>query len=810
MKVYIWPMPSEAPKGTGIGRVVHAQYDLLPRHGITLVARPEQADVVACHTQQGRAPRVDVLHCHGLYWNDIPHAPFASWHEQANQQIISAARQALAITVPSDWVAMPFRRDMRIDPVVIGHGVEPEAWDPLDNGGFVLWNKNRPADVCDPTPAWELASRGVQVVSTFGLDGQKPPAQLRVVGSQPWEAMRNLVRQADVYLATTRETFGIGTLEALAAGVPVLGYRWGGTADIVRHEVEGWLVDPGDLDGLAEGLQWIRKRRSDLSVNARARAREFTWDQVMAQYAELFMRVGLGLTETAGETGVAVVIPAYNYARYLAQAVNSVLEQSFPAQEIIVVDDGSTDETPGVMQRYDRYPQVRYIRQANSGVAAARNRGVAETSQAFIVCLDADDHLDRFYIETCRAAFLKDRQLGIAYTGLAVEGEDGLVHHYNWPPEFSWDIQGRAKVPPANCVPSAAMFRRAMWERAGGYRQEFAPGEDAEFWTRGLSVGFTARRVTEHRLFRYRAHKQSASRRLKYVPIDARLPWLRDGRYPMAVPSKVMPEVRSYAEPIMSVLIRVGPGQEAKVGELLEDLTGQTVRAWEAAVSAATSEALDAALRRYPFALRLPVLRGKPLLAQARAPLALILDGEARLLPATALEDMLDKYVISGGKRPAPLVEVIMGKCCGGQAKALLDAKRVVSGARTLSPQAATSAAVPRGGDNMIRMQFTGTRAGAVTYHGHNGRMYKGGNTPLHRFANVHPDDVERLLSTGVWELVAAPQPVAPAPAIPVQIPAPAEEAAVEAGVSTETPLAGEAAPPKPPARRRTPRASAR
>jgi len=87
---------------------------------------------------------------------------------------------------------------------------------------------------------------------------------------------------------------------------------------------------------------------------------------------------------------VSVVIPCYNHSRFLPKSVNSVLQQNYPAIEIIVVDDGSSDNTREVTQSY---PAVRYVYQTNQGLSAARNTGIKHSKGEFLIFLDADDWL---------------------------------------------------------------------------------------------------------------------------------------------------------------------------------------------------------------------------------------------------------------------------------------------------------------------------------------------------------------------------------------------------------------------------------
>lgn len=119
---------------------------------------------------------------------------------------------------------------------------------------------------------------------------------------------------------------------------------------------------------------------------------------------------------------VSVVIPAYNLARYLSQAIDSVLAQSRPASEIIVVDDGSSDETPEVLTVYG--DRIRVLRHENRGLSAARNAGAATAHGDLLAFLDADDIWMPTKLEKQVARFEADAEVGLVHCG--VEEIDGL------------------------------------------------------------------------------------------------------------------------------------------------------------------------------------------------------------------------------------------------------------------------------------------------------------------------------------------------------------------------------------------------
>lgn len=612
LRVYTNISRKQASPQGGIGQVVLALYKHLPKFDVQLVNNiTDNIDVYTAHIVRGsNLPRIDVVHSHGLYFSDIPHLEYKGWHHNTNLDIVGGVREALVVTVPSQWVATPFRRDMRINPVVLGHGVDLDYWRHKETPkGYILYNKNREGDVCQSAPAWELAHAGFDVISTQRPVDKPNIPTLRVTGTLPHTEMRRIIQSASIYLATTLETFGIGTLEALASGVPVLGYRWGGNEDLVQHKINGYMVEPNNIQGLIEGREWIMSNWRTLSENAKQLSEKYDWEIVARKYAEFYHWVSQKRQRELENNGVSVIVTNYNYANWVEYAIKSALQQEVPPKEIIIVDDGSKDNSREVINKlienYSGNIPIKKLYHKNMGVSYSRDRGISEASSPFVTCLDADDMLHPRFIKVLLPELQKHRELGIVYSGLQFMDERGKLGGVpSWPPEFDYNVQSSVSVPPSNVIPSGCMFRKSMWARSGGYRQEYAPGEDAEFWTRGLSCGFDAKKVTSKPLFWYRGHTGSASRTKKYHRIDDKMPWMRDGVLPMGAPSKQKRDIRSYLHPNVSVIIPVGPGHEKYVHFAIESVLGQTLRSWELIVVNDTNiptDEFEKMFSRFPF-----------------------------------------------------------------------------------------------------------------------------------------------------------------------------------------------------------------
>lgn len=275
---------------SGIRRVVEAYHEHLPKFGVELV-KPNATtyDIKAVHAGMTGADN-DVCHTHGLYWTADYKA--ADWEYRVNARVIEAIRHARTVTVPSEWVAETFRRDMRLAPAVVPHGIDWREWQHSeDNEGYILWNKNRAGvDACDNSVLTPLAKQFPNNIFVATFPPQGRPQNLKVLkdGVVPHSEMKRLVQRAGVYLSLVKETFGIGVLEAMAAGVPVLGWNYGGNSFLVEHGVSGYLAEPGNLDDLYTGLDYCLKYRDTLGANGRELVKKWTWQSACEKLTHIY------------------------------------------------------------------------------------------------------------------------------------------------------------------------------------------------------------------------------------------------------------------------------------------------------------------------------------------------------------------------------------------------------------------------------------------------------------------------------------------------------------------------------------------
>ena len=182
--------------------------------------------------------------------------------------------------------------------------------------------------------------------------------------------------------------------------------------------------------------------------------------------------------------GVSVIIPVYNGAATIGRALKSVFDQTFADFEIVVVDDGSTDDTPSVLAAYSESDKIRVVRQANRGLPAARNAAVAASRGELLALIDHDDEWLPRKLELTVAAMRADPDAVLVYSDMIVVNEAGEEFRRSQiRPDTahapSMD-EMLARIWPI--TPSTVMMRRSAFDRAGGFCEQLISAEDIHFW----------------------------------------------------------------------------------------------------------------------------------------------------------------------------------------------------------------------------------------------------------------------------------------------------------------------------------------
>ncbi len=206
--------------------------------------------------------------------------------------------------------------------------------------------------------------------------------------------------------------------------------------------------------------------------------------------------------KNSSDRTISVVIPCYKYAKYLEECVDSVVNQTYKAHEIIIVSDGSPDNATEVANRLiAKYPneKIIYVEKENGGLSSARNAGIRVSNGEFISCLDADDKIVPEALQ--RHMELVDDDMCIAQNGLMEFGDRHLMMTPTSP-------TGLERVMQSNTIYCNAVFSKRMWEVVGGYDESEIMRlglEDWEFWIRMLAAGCHVR-TSDFIALRYRVH----------------------------------------------------------------------------------------------------------------------------------------------------------------------------------------------------------------------------------------------------------------------------------------------------------------
>lgn len=307
----------------------------------------------------------------------------------------------------------------------------------------------------------------------------------------------------------------------------------------------------------------------------------------------------------------SVVIAAYQAERTIAGAVESALAQTLPPLEVILCDDGSSDDLAGALAPFG--DRVRLLRQEHRGPGAAKRTASETASGDFVAILDADDAYEPRRLEALGEAAASRPDLDLLTTDALYELDGAVLRRcYEDPAEFPTESQ-RSEILRRNFVFGAAAIRRARLEELGGFDASLAELDDWDLWIRLLLAGGAAGLVHEP-LYRYRLHPESLS--------AARLRDLR-ARVRLLASVRSSPDLRAEERPVLErsltqtggellraeaeeALLHAGPGRRRALAALATSPGVRTRTRLTAIVALAAPSLAARRLRR--------LRQGRPLL----------------------------------------------------------------------------------------------------------------------------------------------------------------------------------------------------
>ena len=202
---------------------------------------------------------------------------------------------------------------------------------------------------------------------------------------------------------------------------------------------------------------------------------------------------------------VSVIVPCYNQAKYLSEALQSVLDQTYENWECIIVNDGSPDNTEEVAKQWvEKDSRFKYFYKENGGLSSARNAGIAIAEGEFILPLDADDRIGKDYTLLAMKTFQEDSDLKLVYCKAEKFGEES----------GSWNLPvfSLFELARQNMIFCSALYRKEDWSRVDGYDENMIFGlEDWEFWIAILKNGGEVKCLDEVEFY-YRISENSMAR----------------------------------------------------------------------------------------------------------------------------------------------------------------------------------------------------------------------------------------------------------------------------------------------------------
>lgn len=221
---------------------------------------------------------------------------------------------------------------------------------------------------------------------------------------------------------------------------------------------------------------------------------------------------------------ISIIIPSYNYGTFLAEAIESILHQTILPNEIIIIDDASTDNTEIIGLHYEKnYPElIKFIKNdENLGIVKTFNKAVSFSNGEYICFIGADNRVPPNYIEEVSTILDHNKDLGIAYTDFALFGsrakEEYSRFEIEWQGEIkdsfyminfpSFNNETKIVLENKNFIHGSSMYRREAFNAVGGYKENGGKPEDHNLFLRIIKQGWSARKA-EKTILEYRQHSE--------------------------------------------------------------------------------------------------------------------------------------------------------------------------------------------------------------------------------------------------------------------------------------------------------------
>ncbi len=329
---------------------------------------------------------------------------------------------------------------------------------------------------------------------------------------------QRLLREASIFVLAPSirdrgadvEGLGAVYLEAGAAGLPIIASPTGGIPDIVIDGSTGILVDPTSVASVSAALKKLLQSaelRQKYGTAARALVNQEFRVRIRTPRAKVMVQ---GIVDSE-QPIISVIIPAFNSAKTIKATLASVIAQTWKKYEVIVVDDGSTDDLPAAIMDYrDR---IHYIRQANAGAPAARNRGASVATGEYFLFLDSDTVMVPDMLETMATALVTHPEASYAYSDFTF----GVKNFHLF--DFSSD-----RLRQTNYIHTSSLIRRKDFP---GFDPALKRFQDWDVWLTMLEHGQTGLWIPRRLFSVNQAHGTMSA----WIPSFVyRLPWVGQGK----------------------------------------------------------------------------------------------------------------------------------------------------------------------------------------------------------------------------------------------------------------------------------------